>query len=160
MQIEVWKQISNYPNYEASTLGHIRRTFVLKQRLTALGYLRINLGESRALAVHRLVATTFIQNPENKREVNHKDGDKTNNCVSNLEWSTSSENKQHAFDTGLRENAKGENCKSTRVAGSIIEAIRSQDFSVRGSMSAFARKHSLRLPYVSQVYNNKYRKHG
>jgi len=52
--------------------------------------------------VHRLIAKEFLPNPENKRTVNHIDGNKSNNDVSNLEWSTDSENNQHALDTNLR----------------------------------------------------------
>lgn len=55
----------------------------------------------KTLYFHRAVATAFIPNPENKKEVNHIDGDKLNNKVNNLEWATRSENAQHAYDTGL-----------------------------------------------------------
>ena len=58
-------------------------------------------GKQKQIAVHRLVALAFLPNPENKPEVNHIDGDKSNNNVSNLEWVTRSENTQHAYDTKL-----------------------------------------------------------
>lgn len=59
-------------------------------------------GKRLAMRCHRAVAEAFIPNPENKPEVNHIDGDKTNADISNLEWVTSRENKKHAWDTGLR----------------------------------------------------------
>ncbi len=61
----------------------------------------------RNMSVHRLVAINFIPNPENKAQVNHIDGNKMNNSVSNLEWNTVSENHIHAFRTGLRTRPKG-----------------------------------------------------
>lgn len=61
----------------------------------------------RQAYIHRLVAETFIPNPENKPTVNHKDGNKLNNNVDNLEWATHSENMQHAFKTGLNHSTKG-----------------------------------------------------
>jgi len=66
------------------------------------GYL-IGRVDRKDRYLHRLVAAAFIKNPENKPEVNHKDGNKKNNNVSNLEWVTSSENKKHAYNTGLRD---------------------------------------------------------
>jgi hypothetical protein len=69
------------------------------------GYLAVRICRDRKtkiLYVHRLVAESFIPNPLNKPVVNHIDGDKKNNDVSNLEWSTYSENLQHAYDLGLR----------------------------------------------------------
>lgn len=73
---------------------------------TPKGYVRVRLqknGSGRNLFIHRLVAEVFVPNPDNKPEVNHKDGDKTNNRSTNLEWVTSSENQIHAYDSGLKE---------------------------------------------------------
>ena len=83
----------------------------LKIYITKTGYHYVKLwinNKSKAEFIHRLVAKTFIDNPENKPEVNHKDGDKSNNKVENLEWVTSKENKQHAIETGLARYAKSE----------------------------------------------------
>jgi len=72
-------------------------------------YLRKN-GKSHVLTVHRLVATAFIPNPDNKPQVNHIDGNKTNNYVDNLEWCTNSENMDHAIRMGLFENSRSPYC--------------------------------------------------
>ena len=69
-------------------------------------YLTVNLydhGKRKTVDVHRLVAMAFIENVENKKCVNHIDGNKTNNYVKNLEWCTYSENLIHAYKTGLRQ---------------------------------------------------------
>ena len=73
----------------------------LKPCIANTGYLVVGIGGSLQL-VARLVAQTFIPNPENKPTVNHIDGDKLNNHIDNLEWATHSENMQHSYDEGLR----------------------------------------------------------
>ena len=113
MYIEIFLPIKNYEGlYEVSALGNVRNArtkHILKQFPNNKGYLRLHLcknGKAKWHRVHRLVAQRFIPNPLNKPEVNHKDGNKLNNCIWNLEWSTPSENNQHAYDNGLRENAR------------------------------------------------------
>lgn len=107
--IETWKPILGYEDYfEISSSGIVRRLSnnkILKPHKTYKGYLRIALcvnKVSKKYTIHRLVALTFIDNPENKEFVNHIDGNKLNNNVNNLEWSTRNENEIHAFINGLK----------------------------------------------------------
>lgn len=117
-QIEEWKDIEGYSNYQVSNKGRVRskqrtieqyghkknykRTIpgkILKPRRQNGGYLLVWLsykGEKKALTVHRLVATAFI-GKNDKLDVNHKDGNKQNNCVENLEFVTRSENIKHDY---------------------------------------------------------------
>ena len=73
-------------------------------------YVTLNKGKSQfTVAVHRLLAIHYIPNPQGKEQVNHIDGNKYNNDLSNLEWVTRSENVKHAYDTGLKTGLFGEN---------------------------------------------------
>jgi len=86
------------------------------------GYLFVQLyRENKATPcyVHRLVAIAFIPNPENKKGVNHKDGDKYNNAKSNVEWSTQLENNLHAIATGLNKG-RGKPIEQLNLAGEVI----------------------------------------
>lgn len=110
--MENWKEVVCNPNYEVSDTGRVRRCGSVRDRAVRdrKGYLALELhsgGKRSTKSVHRLVAEAFIPNPDNKPEVNHLDGDKHNNVVSNLEWTTTSENCQHAYDTGLRKPSYG-----------------------------------------------------
>lgn len=111
----MWKQCSE--KYEASTDGHIRNVKtkrVLHEFSGKDRYLRTQF-DGKTQLIHRAIAKTFIPNPNNLPEVNHKDGNKANNSVENLEWCTRNENLRHAYINKLR-TAKGVNnprCKLT-----------------------------------------------
>lgn len=102
----MWKTIEEYSDYRVSDIGEIESTKrgitrLLKPMVSKKGYLRIELGKNGiaiAYSIHRLVATAFIPNPENKTQVNHIDGNKKNNHVENLEWATAKENVRHSLD--------------------------------------------------------------
>ena len=109
---EIWKPIPNYEDfYEVSNLGNVRTLNWNRTNQIRLlspfdngGYLRVSLvhGKKQHKLVHVLVANAFIPNPDNKPYVNHIDGNKRNNNVSNLEWCTVKENVNHAIAHGLR----------------------------------------------------------
>lgn len=82
-------------------------------------YLRVTIN-NKTYKVHRLIAMAFIPNPENKRTVNHKDGNKTNNHVDNLEWSTYLENNQHAINIGLRKNTLSQRSAASEIKSKLV----------------------------------------
>ena len=109
---EFWKNIDGFTDYKISNLGkiitckHNKEKFLVPS-ISRNGYLRIKLYKNNKIYyfnIHRLVAKNFIKNKDNKPEVNHIDGNKTNNNISNLEWVTSSENTNHAYNNGLMKN--------------------------------------------------------
>ena len=102
------KQIPGYENYKISEYGIVYSCYIHKIKRTSLhrqGYLMVGLtkdGIEKKWLIHRLVALAHIDNPNGYRYVNHIDGDKKNNHISNLEWVTSSDNQKHAYKNGLK----------------------------------------------------------
>lgn len=98
--------IGSHPKYSVTPDGRIINSRGKEKELQvdAHGYAKVDLynnSKKSSKRVHRLVAEAYIPNPDNKPDVNHKDGNKLNNFVENLEWCTKSENMQHAYRTGL-----------------------------------------------------------
>ncbi len=123
-KIEIWKEINNYPGYFISSYGNVlspgryNKIILRHPAVFKSGYrfasLR-NKNGKKQIKVSRLVAIHFINNKENKKEVNHKDGNKVNDCVSNLEWTTRSENQKHAFKNGLQKPKVGEKSNFSKL---------------------------------------------
>lgn len=102
-----WKIIPEHPKYSVNEIGQVRNNIkgnIIKPRIK-LGYSYTGFSQrpkhKNYIYTHRLVAKAFLLNPENKPFVNHKDGNKLNNHVSNLEWVTQKENVYHSLNTGL-----------------------------------------------------------
>ena len=131
--MEIWNSIKYYPQYEVSNLGNVkslgneftRKERVLKKGITKNGYevvVLIKDKKQKTTYVHRIVADSFLKNTDNKREVNHINGIKTDNKVSNLEWATTSENSLHAFKNNLK--AKGQNRTQSKLTNKEVLEIR------------------------------------
>lgn len=166
-----WKKIEAFDGmFSVSDTGQIRNNKTgkcLKQSLNKKGYCQIvvkphgRAGKSVVFRIHRIVATEFLENPENKPTVNHKDGNKTNNSVSNLEWATRSENMQHACDNGLKISTKGVAQQDAKLNDDIVRLIkkeyrpRDREFGVRG----LARKYAISHPEISKILSGKAWKH-
>lgn len=109
--MEIWKDIRGYEGlYQVSNLGRVRsKTKLLHLNTNTYGYKHVTLSKGnvqKTVLVHRLVASTFIENPIGLPQINHKDGDKSNNTVGNLEWVTQGGNNRHAIKTNLRRAKK------------------------------------------------------
>lgn len=138
---EIWKDIPGYEGmYQASTSGRIKSFFThryselnIEGKILSVqmyyGYITVKLSinnTQKRYKVHRLIAMTFIPNPACKAQVNHKNGIKTDNTVSNLEWCTREENMKHARDTGLREMMYGQNNTNAKLKEADVIDIRSK----------------------------------
>jgi hypothetical protein len=142
MEKEVWKDVVGYEGkYKISSFGKVKSlsryrksrgellAFIKEKELTLydhFGYQRVTLrnnNKSREFSVHRLVTIAFITEVKDKPFVNHKDGNKKNNCISNLEWVTRQENVNHSVKNGLH-NLKGSRHPASKLKESEVLRIR------------------------------------
>jgi NUMOD4 motif/HNH endonuclease len=121
---EVWEEVNGFPRYLVSSIGRIQNRITnrfLKPSIDRDGYLYVDLyfdGLSYRRKIHRLIADAFFYDDHEDLEVNHNDGNKSNNFIGNLEWTTHGGNVRHAYATGLN---KG------RVKGHSIRIIETQE---------------------------------
>lgn len=178
---EIWKSLNGVvehgENYEVSNFGNVRsidrrvnsrsgtrlvKGKMLKFYTDKYGYLKIGLYQnqkSKMYSVHRLVALAFIPNPENKPQVNHDDGVKTNNYVTNLEWATSSENQTHAIVTGLRKGVGGEENYNAKLSDEKILEIAELYKTRKYTLEELAEKFDSSLAVLSSIFSGKAWKH-
>lgn len=169
---EIWKAIKGYNGlYEVSNKGRVRSwkngpheprdtPIIFKKRAYSSGYLYVqlsHLNKKKHDRIHRLVAKTFIPNPENKPQVNHKDGDKTNNNVYNLEWCTREENEKHALENGLK--LMGEAHANSKLKRCEVLQIRSIYEQGWASLSEISKSYDIAVTTVSSIINRKSWKH-
>ena len=129
------KQPLSLEDYIITKNGEVfnkRNGHKIKPQINGTGYYRVGIG-GKLHFVHRLVAKLYIPNPENKPQVNHKDGNKLNNNVDNLEWVTNKENTIHAIKTGLQPIE--EKSKVAKLKRSQVQFIKSHDEMTRKELA-------------------------
>lgn len=180
MNIEIWKDILELDgHYQISNLGNVKsksRSVVSSvqkngARMTkekpklpqnnGKGYMQLYVqikGKRTMLYIHRLVALYFIPNPDNKSEVNHIDGDKSNNHVSNLEWTTMEENRHHAKVNNLL--SKGETSGTNKLTEKQVLEIREKGTNrTRGNFTKLAIEYGVRDSTIHKIINRERWKH-
>jgi len=180
--MEIWKDIRGWEGfYQVSNLGNVKsferiimlynyrakrkvpvlcRGRILKPGLNTQGYHFVvlqNLGNKKTYRVSRLVALHFIPNPQDKPQINHKDGEKLNNRSDNLEWVTPSENLQHAYDTGLRSHLVGEKAPNNKITEENVLRIKG----LKGikKQTDIAKEYGISRQHISRIWNNRTWKH-
>lgn len=139
IMIEEWKDIKGFEGfYQISNSGIVkslggwcgtakRKEKIRSTSLTHDGYVKVRLihqGKDKTMRVHRLVAEAFIPNPESKSTVNHKDGNKQNNVVENLEWVDRKEQMVHAYKMGLKTSRLGSENSNAKLTDEQVKEIR------------------------------------
>lgn len=167
---EQWRSVVGYEGlYEVSDHGRVRR---LGRRASKRGgatvlaachsrrYVCVCLcaaNVSHTVNVHRLVASAFIANPDQRPEVNHKDGNKHNNRADNLEWVTKAENEAHAMLTGLKAIVRGsQNGQSLLNEETVLEARR-RYARKETTLTAMAKEYGVSVPCLSEAVSGKHK---
>jgi len=172
---EIWKDIDGYEGlYQVSDLGRVRsldRHVVFRKKFiifkggkiiqpdNSVEYPTTCLckdGKTKRIRVHQLVAHYFIPNPENKPQINHKDGDKKNNNKENLEWVTAKENMRHAFANDLMPaRPKGSDSKLSKLTDEKVIEIRRLLSDKTLNQSQIASLFNVKRLTINRIHNGK-----
>ena len=146
-----WAGVAEAPLYEVSTDGEVRRigtTALREQAIAGRDYAQLNLncgGRTKTVKTHRLVAKAFLRNDDGLPAINHLDGVKTNNHVSNLEWCTHRDNSLHS--SRVLHNLRGEDNPASQLTEEQVSAIRKAD----GPHIALAKKYGVSVPTIIEI---------
>ena len=178
---EIWKDIKGYEDiYQISNLGRVKslsrcitrnikgtvfqqtiRERILKQCKLKNGYFCVNLKKDKKPKTHyphKLVAQTFLSKKDNSLIINHKDGDKTNNNVNNLEWVTYRQNSIHASENGLLNVKRGEQARSAKLKEK--EVLEIMELHKKGNSNAsISRIYGVDPSTISRIVNKIYWSH-
>lgn len=178
--MEIWEFVEGSNRYQVSNLGRVKSvdytdrfkgrggemcTRFKKGRILSVtnngkGYMKVGMSGIGQKYIHRLVAEIFIPNPDNKKTVNHIDGNKTNNKLENLEWATHSENQFHSKKTGLAKT--GHRHAQAKLTTDEVEYIRKNYIPrhEKYGCNALARKFGVSGGHVSYIIKGKNRANG
>lgn len=172
--MEIWKELPGFPiKYQISNTGRIKSPVqlvdigfnriqnkperIIKNYIGGTGYLTVGLtiakNKSRSFQVHRLLAKVFIENVNRYKCVNHKDGNKLNNNLENLEWCSHSHNNKHAYDSGLKK-------PSWKATPAQVIEIRALYKYLGIPQPLIAAMYGIKQPTVSGFITNKTRPNG
>lgn len=169
-EIEIWKDVIDFEGtYQVSNFGRVKRIIdsrgnsretIMYRFIDVIGYPKVLLttketGKRKAYTVHRLLAKAFILNPENKPQINHKDSNRANCHIDNLEWVTNSENQLHAFKAGTQVVLKGQD----NGAAKLTEEQAIEIFNSPASKYSLAKKYSITRRIVRLIKEKKRWKH-
>ena len=165
---EIWRTVKDYPLYSVSNLGRLKNNKtqkILKGGLDIYGYriaILCNNGKRKSKTIHRLIAEAFIDNPDNKPQVNHINGDKSDNRLENLEWMTAGENTRDAnrHGKGHQMNQNGEkNSMSSLTEQQVIEIIKETKKPNRRKDQKIADEYGVTRKTISNIRHNLTWKH-
>lgn len=175
--MEIWKDVKGYEGiYKISNFGNVKslerlkkskgnstrvvNERILKYNTNIFGYKYVILckeSKNKCFLIHRLIGIAFIPNPENKPQINHINGIKTDNSISNLEWCTQQENSIHAFKTGLmHHNPKvGERHGRSKLTEKEVLEIRNDN----RTHEKIAQSYNVSSPLISHIKQRKLWRH-